>query len=520
MSHAGPELGGHFDFIVCGAGTSGSVIAGRLAANPEVQVLLLEAGDSDEVELVMDPDRWVQALGSELDWGFVASPNPHLNGRAISYSMGRVLGGGSSINVSTWSRGHQVDWDGFAGEVGDSAWGYDAILDLYRRRIEDWHGGFDPQYRGWGGPVHVQPAADPHPFFIALLEAAESAGLKRFEDANGRLMESDGGCALVDETVHGGRRQSVFRSYAYPHMGQRNLTVLTGAMVTRILFERRRATGVEWQSRGTLLRAEADCEVILSLGAVQTPILLMQSGIGDQAELGRFDLPVVQNLPGVGRNLHDHVSLGCVWEATGRPLPSAPRSQAVCFWKTDPALEAPNFFTFGRGGANLTPENEAQFRPPASSWSLAVGMRPASRGVIHLTGPDASDPVDIQANYLADPRDVKDLMIGVGQAREIGNAGALRSFAKREVAPGNLDAAHLERFIRNGLGTFWHQSGTAKMGRDAMSVVDGQLRVYGVDGLRVADASIMPRVTTGNTMAPCVVIGERAAAMLQEEHGA
>jgi choline dehydrogenase len=514
------ELGGQFDFIVCGAGTSGSVIAGRLAANPEVKVLLLEAGDSDELELVMDPNLWVRALGSELDWGFVAKPNPHLNGRAIPYSMGKVLGGGSSINVSTWSRGHQVDWDGYAAEADDPSWGYDAILDLYRRRVEDWRGSSDPKYRGSGGPVYVQPAADPHPFAIALLEAAESAGLKRFENMNGRMMEADGGCAFVDEIVHGGRRQSVFRSYTYPRMDQPNLTVLTGALVTRILFERRRATGVAFRYKGELLRAEATLEVIVSLGAIQTPKLLMQSGIGDQAELGKFDIPVVQNLAGVGRNLHDHVALGCIWEATGKSLPSAPRSQAVCVWKTDPALDAPNFFTLARGGAFVTPENQTQFRPPASSWSLATAMRPASRGAIHLTGPNASDPLEIQANYLADPRDLKDLMIGIGQAREIGNAAALQSYAKREVAPGNLNEADLERFIRNGLGTFWHQSCTAKMGRDAMSVVDGKLKVYGLDGLRVADASIMPRVTTGNTMAPCVVIGERAAAILQEEHDA
>lgn len=514
------ELSGQFDFIVCGAGTSGSVIAGRLAPNPEVNVLLLEAGKSDELELVMNPSLWVKALGSELDWSFVAEPNPHLNGRAIPYSMGKVLGGGSSINVSTWSRGHQADWDTYAAEADDPCWGYDAILDLYRRRVEDWRGSSDPKYRGSGGPVHVQPAADPHPFALAVLEAAESAGLQRFENSSGRMMEADGGCAIVDEIVHGGRRQSVFRSYTYPRMEQPNLTVLTGALVTRILFNGRRATGVEFQYKGKLLRAEATLEVILSLGAIQTPKLLMQSGIGDQAELGKFDIPVVQHLPGVGRNLHDHVALGCIWEATEKPFPKVPRSQSVCFWKTDPALDAPNFFTYARGRAAASPENQAQFRPPASSWSLSTGMRPASRGGIHLTGPNASDPLKIQANYLADSRDLKDMMIGIGKAREIGNAAALQSYTKREVAPGNLNEADLERFIRNGLVTFWHQSGTAKMGRDSMSVVDGNLKVYGVEGLRVADASIMPRVTTGNTMAPCVVIGERAAAILQEEHDA
>jgi len=513
------NLDRHFDFIVCGAGASGCVIAGRLAANPDVRVLLLEAGESDELEVVMDPTLWVRAIGSELDWGFVAAPNSRLNGRAIPYSMGKVLGGGSSVNVSTWSRGHQADWDAYAAETGDPAWGYEAVLDLYRRRIEDWKGSPDPDYRGSGGPMHVQPAPDLHPFFSAVLEAAETTGLERFENPNGRMMEADGGCAVVDEIVKKGRRQSVFRSYAYARMGQENLTVLTRALVTRIIFKGNRAAGVEILHESKLLRVDAALEVIVSLGAIQTPKLLMQSGIGDQKELVKFGIPIVQHLPGVGCNLHDHVALGCVWDVTEKPLPRTPRSQAVCFWKTTSALEAPNFYTYARAGSSTTPENQTRFGSSASSWSLFLGMRPASRGAIRLTGPNTSDPPDIQANYLADPNDLENLMIGIAHAREIGNAATLRSYARGEVAPGKLDRAGLEQFIRNGLVTFWHQCGTARMGLDRMSVVGAALKVYGVEGLRVADASVMPRVTTGNTMAPCVVIGERAAAMLQEEHG-
>jgi len=247
---------------------------------------------------------------------------------------------------------------------------------------------------------------------------------------------------------------------------------------------------------------------------------LMQSGVGDQAELAKFGIPVVADLPAVGRNLHDHAALGCVWEAAEKPLPGSPRSQAVCFWKTAPELDAPNFYLYASGRPSITPENQARFPSSESAWSLLVGMRPASRGAIHLTGPNASDPLDIQANYLGDVRDLEQWAIGVAQARAIGNAAALRSYAKREVAPGKLDRGELNQFIRNGLVTFWHQCGTARMGRDKTSVVDGRLKVHGVQGLRVADASVMPRVTTGNTMAPCVVIGERAAALLQDEHGA
>src|SRR5262249_5399361 len=245
------------------------------------------------------------------------------------------------------------------------------------------------------------------------------------------------------------------------------------------------------------------------------PKLVMQCGIGDESELKRVCIPVLQALPGVGRNLHDHLAFGCVWENAGKASPQVPRSQTSCFWKTRAELEAPNFYVYSHGGPDFTPENASRFKPSVACWSLSAGMRPRSRGTIHLTGPDPTDPVTIDANYLSEPRDLKDLAAGLSMAREIGNSTALRPFTGREIAPGPMSAAELEQFFRDGLGTHWHQSGTAKMGRDAMSVVDGKLRVYGVDSLRIADASIMPRVTTGNTMAPCVVIGEQAASFLQ-----
>jgi choline dehydrogenase len=493
------------------------VVAARLASDLKTQVLLLEAGGTDEIELITNPNLWPKTLGSELDWGFVAEPNPHLNGRAIRYSMGKVLGGGSSINVSTWSRGHRADWDFYASESGDPIWSYESVLDLYRHRIEAYAGIPDPEYRGLHGMVHVQSAAEPHAFSLALLEGAESVGLKRFPNPNGQMMEAAGGCALVDETVRNGKRQSLFRSYLYPLIAQPNITVLTGALTTRILFDGRRATGIAFHYQGKALRVEAAREVILSLGAIHTPKLLMQSGIGDEVELKKAGIPVLQALPGVGRNLHDHVAFGCTWENTDKAPPNVPRSQTACFWKTDAVLDAPNFYAYSHGGPDVTPENAVRFTPPAASWSLAVGMRPKSRGSIHLTGADPTDPVRVDANYLGDPQDLRDLMAGVRMAREIGNSAPLRPFAGREITPGSLSLAELERFLRDGLGTFWHQCGTAKMGRDPMSVVDGKLKVYGVDGLRIADASIMPRVTTGNTMAPCVVIGEQAAALLQQQ---
>lgn len=505
-----------FDFIVCGAGTSGCVVAAKLAADPGVRVLLIEAGGPDESEFVQDPNRWPMTLFGELDWSFVAQANSQLNGRAIGYSMGKVLGGGSSINVSTWSRGHQADWDFYAEKASDDAWSYRAVLDLYKNRIEKWAGAPDAAYRGEHGVVHVQPAQSPFPFSERLMEGAESLGLARFPNANGRMMEAAAGCALVDETVCDGRRQSIFRSYLYPMMAQPNLTVLTGAHVDRVLFDNRRATKVEFTFEGRVVTVEATREIVLSLGAIHTPKVLMQSGIGPASELAGAGIPVLQILEGVGRNLHDHVSIASVWASNGDVLDASPRSQTACFWKSRPELDSPNFYSYAISGAYLTPENAVGAEPPSHCWTQVIGMRPVSRGSVHLTGGAPGDAVRINANYMDDAQDLIDLKSGLNFAREMGNASALAGFSAHQVAPHSFESGDLEQYIRNGLTTFWHQSGTARMGLDAMSVVDSKLKVYGVEGLRVADASILPRVTSGNTMAPCVVIGEQAATFLRE----
>src|SRR6195256_6113415 len=497
----GAELRPQYEFIVCGSGSSGSVVARRLAENPDVSVLLLEAGGPDDVPEVMRADQWYLNLGSERDWNFATQPNPHLNGRSIPYSMGKVLGGGSSINVMTWARGHKNDWDFFAAEAGDKAWSYESVLNIYRR-IEDWHG-----------------APDPNPSAPAALEGARSVGIPTFENQNGAMMEGAGGASIMDVLARGGYRQSVFRSYVFPYLDRPNLTVLTGALVTRVTFEGNRATGVEFSFDGQLHRVGARSEVVLSLGAIHTPKVLMQSGIGDQAELQRHGIPIVQHLPGVGQNLQDHPAFGCVWEYQ-QPLP--PRNngaEATYFWKSDPALDTPDLQT-GQGEFPFsTAETAARFDLPEFGWTLLGGVvRPKSRGHLCLTGPDPTDPVQIQPNMLSHPDDLKAAIAAVQLCREIGNSAALRPFTKREAMPGNLKGAELKDFIRNAAATYWHQSCTAKMGQDATSVVDGSLNVYGTEHLRIADASIMPRVTTGNTMAPCVIIGERAAQILKAQH--
>src|ERR1700732_4483407 len=326
------ELKRHYDFIICGSGSSGSVVARRLAENPDVSVLLLEAGGTDDVPSVIEAGQWHTNLGSDRDWAFQAQPNPSLNGRSIPENMGKVLGGGSSINAMVWAHGHKNDWDYFASEAGDPAWSYESVLNIYRR-IEDWHGGPDPKYRGTGGPVFVQPVPDPSPVALAMLEGTRSVGIPTFENQNGRMMEGAGGSSILDLRIRDGKRQSVFRSYTFPYMDRPNLTVLAHALVTRITFEGRRATGVEYIHNGKTHRLGAGLEVVLSLGAIHTPKVLMQSGIGDQTELERHGISVVQNLPGVGQNLQDHSAIGCVWEHQN-PFP--PRTGSVnFFWKSD-----------------------------------------------------------------------------------------------------------------------------------------------------------------------------------------
>jgi choline dehydrogenase len=333
------------------------------------------------------------------------------------------------------------------------------------------------------------------------------------------MMESDGGASIVDLNVQDGRRRSIFRAYAFPYMDRPNLTVLTQALVTRVTIKGKNATGVEILYEGKVHRINAGREVILSLGALHTPKVLMQSGIGDQDELRHFGIPLIQHLPGVGQNFMTHCGIGCIWEYQHLLPPRNNAAEATFFWKSQPKLVVPDLQTCQVEVPVCSPESAAQSNPPQGSWTLFGSVaRPKSRGRIRLTGPTPLDRIRIEDNILSHPEDLKVAIACVELCREIGNSAPLRPFVKREVMPGNLKGPDLENFVRDASMSYAHQTCTAKMGRDSMSVVDGTLKIYGVDKLRVADGSIMPRVTTGNTMAPCVIIGERAAEILQTEH--
>ncbi|PTE10878.1 GMC family oxidoreductase [Mesorhizobium helmanticense] len=508
-----------YDFIVCGSGSSGSVVARRLAENPDVSVLLIEAGGSDNAPEVEMAAAWPLNLGSARDWGYTALPNPHLNGRAIPMSMGKVLGGGSSINVMLWARGHKTDWDYFADQAGDPAWSYDSVLNIYRE-IEDWQGTPDPARRGQNGLLYITPPIESNPVAAAMLDAATELGIPSFDDVNGAMMEGPGGASYFNLRIRDGRRQSIFRSYTFPVMNQPNLTVLPGTLVTRVIVERGAAIGVDCTSDGRSHRFLASKEVVLSLGAIQTPKVLMQSGIGDAEALASLDIPVIQHLPGVGANFQDHIMVSsCVWEYPEPLPPHGNGGEATIFAKSAPELDSPDIQLLQIQFPVVTPELAGRYTTPAGSWGIFPALlRPHSVGRLRLTGAKPDDPVQIDAQILSDPADLTALRRCVELAREVGNSQALKGFVKREVMPTALTSAAMDDFIRDGVTTIWHQSCTAKMGQDDMSVVDSRLKVYGVDRLRVADASVMPRVPLANTMAPSVIIGEQASRAIARQH--
>lgn len=499
------------DVIICGGGTSGCTLAGRLA-EAGVNVVLLEAGDWDTAPSVQDPGQWFMNLGTERDWGDVAVATTSVNGRAIPSHMGHVLGGGSSINATIWVRPTRADLDGWADMAGDTGWGYDAGLEIFRR-IENWQGADSP-YRGKGGKVWVQSAQDPLPIAPAMLEAASNLGLIVNDDLNGKREEDIGGFALMNQIIKEGRRMNMVQAYLYPVLDKPNLTVLTNTQVTGLVIEGGRVVGVKATRAGAEFTLRAAREVVLSLGAIRTPQLLMLSGIGDKDHLAEHGIASRVDAPEVGRNFQDHILHGgCLWESPEQMTLKNSGANASGFWKSDASFDRPDMNIVQIELPYTSEVVGAEYAPPGNSWALCAGLvDPKSRGDVRLASANPLDKPVVTANFLSDPQDVKSLMAGIDLCRQLGNDAAMAPWVKREVVPGrDLDDAAKAEFVRNGATTFFHQVGTARMGKDDGAVVGADLRVKGIDGLRIVDGSIMPRTVTCATMATCVLIGERGA---------
>ncbi|MCW1843528.1 GMC family oxidoreductase [Prosthecomicrobium hirschii] len=505
-------LSGEFDIIVCGAGTSGCTLAGRLA-EAGLKVALIEAGDWDTAPSILDPGQWFMNLGTERDWGDVAVPTASVNGRAIASHMGRAVGGGSSINATIWVRPPRADLDGWAETAGDKAWGYDAALKLFTGRIENWQGPASP-YRGKGGKVWSQVAADPPPIAPAMLAAARNLGLPVSDDLNGAREEAVGGFALMNQIIKDGRRMNMAQAYLYPVIDRPNLTVLTRTRVTRLVVESGKVVGIKALRDGAEITLRAAREVVLSLGAIRTPQILMLSGIGDRAHLAQHGIASALHVPEVGRNFHDHILHGgCIWESPEPVKMKNSAANASGFWKSDPAFDRPDMNIVQIELPYASDAIGKEYGPPASAWALCAGLvDPKSRGEVRLASADPTAKPVVTANFLSDPRDVKSQMAAIDLCRQIGNDPAMKPYAKREAVPGKaLDPDAKAQFVRNGATTFFHQVGTARMGKDDGAVVGADLKVKGLAGLRIVDGSIMPRIVTCATMATCVLIGERGA---------
>lgn len=508
-----------YDYIVVGTGSAGSALVGRLAAaRPNASILVLEAGDWDTAPSVLDPGVWFTNLGTERDWKDVAIPSSGTNDRAIPEHMGKVVGGGSSINATIWARPFRNDLDHWATESGDKAWGYVHGLSIYRR-MENWRGLPDTRYRGQGGPVWCQPAANPHPLAPAMLAACRSLGLPVLDDLNGAREEGAGGFALMNQIIREGRRQSMARSYLYPVLSRKNVTLLVNTHVDRLTFAGNRATGVELGGGPSPRPIQAKSEFILCAGGINTPKLLMLSGIGDEAQLRAHGIKTLVHAPEVGRNFQDHLLHGgCIWEPKEHIPHRNSAANASGFVKSLASLDSPDLNLVQIELPYASDVVSKRFAPPNTSWALCAGLvAPKSRGELRLRSANPADRPIVDARFLSHPDDVKALAYGIELAREIGNAAAMSDFVKREVAPGRkLSGQDMENFVRDGATTYFHQAGTCRMGKDGRAVVDAKLRVNGIKKLRIADSSIMPRIASVATMASCALIGERMAEILAQ----
>jgi len=491
-----------FDVVVVGAGSGGAVVARRLV-DAGASVCVIEAGGLDLNPAIHDPGRLWELWGSPDDWAYRTVPQPGCNGRELDIPRGRVLGGSSCLNGMIYIRGHAGDYDAWAA-AGCAGWGYEDVLPLFKRS-EDFSRGAS-EYHGAGGPLRVTADYEPHPLLAAAVGAAQEIGIPFTDDHNGAVQDGVGYCHLL---VRDGVRQSQAVAFLKPVLDAPNLTVLTGTRARRLVLEGGRCVGVD--VGGSEIRAAH--EVVLAAGTIESPKLLLLSGIGPAGELSRAGVEVAVDLPGVGRNLHDHV-LSPVVCSSSRPVPPVVPGttplHAHLFARSRGDLPAPDTQPLVFHVPAYLPGMEG----PPDGFTLMAGMiRPQSRGSLTLASDDPGDPPAIDPAYLAEEADVDALQWSLEQVREIGRAGALADWLGEELypGPGVTSRADVRRYVRDTAITYHHQVGTCRMGVDELAVVDPQLAVRGVDGLRVADASVMPTVPGGNTHAPTTMIGERAA---------
>jgi choline dehydrogenase len=518
-----------YDYVIIGAGSAGCVLANRLTEDPSVKVLLLEAGGPDKQKEIRIPAAFSKLFRTACDWSFYTQEEPNLGNRKLYWPRGKVLGGSSSLNAMIYIRGHRQDYDQWR-DLGNPGWGFADVLPYFKKSENQTRGSSD--LHGDNGPLHVSEQRCVNALSQAFVEAGTESGFARNSDFNG---ESQEGFGLYQVTQLKGARHSAADAFLRPAMQRPNLKVRTQAHVAGIVFEGKRAVGVSLLEGTGTVHVHASREVILCAGAVGSPHLLLLSGVGPADDLRKINLPAIHDLPGVGANLQDHLCVPLSYECT-QPV-SLANAESVAnlvryLWSkkgplTSNIAEAGGFVKVASDSA--APDMQYHFAPgyfmehgfqkiKGHAFSLGpTHIRPRSRGRITLRSHDPLDAPHIQANYLSDARDMEALLAGVKLARQLAAAPAFAKYRGRELCPGPdaKDDNALQAHISRTAETLYHPVGTCKMGNDATAVVDSELRVHGLEGLRVVDASVMPVIVGGNTNAPTIMIAEKAADLIK-----
>ena len=495
-----------YDYIVVGAGSAGCTLAARLSEDPARRVLLIEAGGADISRPALEsPVLWPSTFRTDVDWAYRTTPQARAAGRVLDWPRGKVVGGSSSINAMIWVWGHAADFDQWA-YAGNHGWDY-AHLGPVFQSVENYGRETFNRDRGANGPMHVEPLAELHPLASGFLQACQEIGHQLVEDVGAPIRD---GAGYVDFSTKDGRRFSVVHGYLLPALERPNLTLLTGARVDSLRFKGTRCTGVRLQIGAERNDVLAERETVLCAGVVESPRLLMVSGIGNADELRRHGIAVVSNLPGVGENLQDHCFIVGFVAETKAPLSPGTRAGTQLLFRSAKEAYSPDIQALLATSAVGTTELK-----PNDGFSIRVALlRPQSRGRIKITSANPSAPLLIDPAYFSAAADLTTLCAAVEHCRAIGSAAGLSEWRKREVARIPGGKSERQDFVARNVGSYWHPVGTCAMGLHAEAVVDPSLRVYGTTNLRVADASIMPTITSGNTNAPTIVIAERAAQMI------